>query len=201
MAPWRWLELQGSRAHVHSPEHRPGAGLDQEKRSLSARVERSVVPETEIYALAEWARTKEFSGFLTFHSLLGEAAIRRGRQSLYYRFERTERPEEIRFEPFRSIRPHRENDVLGMSRWTTHTAGYRWSLAPAGATWSLEPFAEGTLGSITKVGGGFFAVSDWYERDRFWSLSVGSRAGFGWRGHRMGRYGVLPDFPAAAPHH
>jgi hypothetical protein len=200
-APWTWLDLQVSRAHLHSPEHRPGAGLDQEKQSLSARAERSVGSTFALYTLAEWARTTEFSGLLAFASLLGETAVRRGRQSLYYRFERTERPEEIRLEPSRSIRPHRENDVLGISRWTTHTAGYRVGLAPAGAKWSFEPFAEGTLGTITKVGGGFFAVSDWYQRDRFWSVSVGTRAGFGLRGHRMGRYGVLADLPAGAPHH
>ena len=35
--PIRELELQGSYAHVHSPEHRPGAGTDQHKWSVSGR--------------------------------------------------------------------------------------------------------------------------------------------------------------------
>ena len=35
--PLQGLELQGSHADVHSPEHRPGFGLDQSKWSLSAR--------------------------------------------------------------------------------------------------------------------------------------------------------------------
>ena len=35
--PVRGLELQASYAHVHSPEHRPGAGTDQQKWSVSGR--------------------------------------------------------------------------------------------------------------------------------------------------------------------
>ena len=73
-------------------------------------------------------------------------------------------------------------------------------LASAGATWSVEPFVEVTLGAIGKVGGGLFMVNDWYANRYFWSLSVGSRAGVGSRGHRMGRYGVLADLPGASHH-
>src|SRR2546427_524608 len=39
--PVSGLEAQVSRAHVHSPEHRQGAGTDQEKWSASARWERA----------------------------------------------------------------------------------------------------------------------------------------------------------------
>jgi hypothetical protein len=35
--PTPGLELQGSHARVHPPEHRPGAGTDQVKWSLSSR--------------------------------------------------------------------------------------------------------------------------------------------------------------------
>ncbi|HET8650713.1 MAG TPA: hypothetical protein VFL95_11785, partial [Gemmatimonadales bacterium] len=49
------LELQGSRAVVESPEHRPGSGLDQSKWSASARWERTVAGHP-VYGLVEWER-------------------------------------------------------------------------------------------------------------------------------------------------
>ena len=52
--PTPGLELQGSFARVHSPEHRPGAGTDQDKWSVSARWDRRVAGHP-LYALVEWA--------------------------------------------------------------------------------------------------------------------------------------------------
>src|SRR2546426_6549297 len=47
------------------------------------------------------------------------------RSQPYYRFERTERPEDMRtLDPFRSVRPHLDNSILGTSRWSIHTLGY-----------------------------------------------------------------------------
>ena len=77
-----------------------------------------------MYGLVEWARTSEAGGFFVFTSVLAEGAWTAGRHRLQYRFERTERPEEERISDFRSLRPHLENSILGITRWTVQTVGY-----------------------------------------------------------------------------
>jgi len=67
------LELQGSHASVHSPEHRAGAGTDQRKSSLSGRWS-GTLGRFPVYGLIEWARTSEAGGFFVFHSVLAEGA-------------------------------------------------------------------------------------------------------------------------------
>jgi hypothetical protein len=182
------LELQGSRAQVHSPEHRPGAGTDQEKWSLSARWA-GTVDRRPTYALLEWARTSEAGGFFVFSSFLLEGAWNAGGHRLHYRFERTERPEEQRVSAFRSLRPHLENSILGITRWTIHTAGYSApSLDTEGI--AIQPLAEISLGRIAQVGGGLFDPRQVYGKEEFWSLTLGVRARFGGGVHRMGRYGA-----------
>jgi hypothetical protein len=187
--PTPWMEVQVSRAHVHSPEHRGGAGLDQEKWSTSVRAEGNLGTRPA-YGLLEWARTDEASGAFRFESLLGEGAIGLGPVRPYMRIERTERPEEERVSPFHSRRPVIEDGLVGISRWTSVTAGVSVELLPA-SRWSVAPVLESTIGHIEKVGGGIFEVTSWYERPTFWSLSIGVRAGLGMKGHRMGRYGLL----------
>ncbi len=189
LAPGAGLELQGSVAEVHSPEHRPGAGLDQTKWSGSVRLERSLAGGPG-YALAEWARTDDAGGVFHFSSVLVEGAIRLGSIRPYYRFERTERPEEERLTPYRSPRPHIEDALLGTSRWTVHTIGAARSGFHPGPV-ALDPLAELSLGRIAKVGPGVFQVRDWYQRPTFWTLSVGFRLHHQRADHRMGRYGVL----------
>jgi hypothetical protein len=186
------LELQGSHASVHSPEHRAGAGTDQRKWSLSGRWAgaRGSFP---VYGLLEWARTSEAEGFFVFHSVLAEGAWTLGRSRLYYRFERTERPEEERtLNPFRSLRPHLENSILGKTRWTIHTAGYTVQLQPVNVL-SVLPLAELSYGRIANVGGGLFDAQSFYGKTSFWSVSVGARLSLGMPLHRMGRYGVAQD--------
>ena len=186
--PLRGLELQGSHAQVHSPEHRPGAGTDQRKWSLSARWEGRVAGN-EGYAMAEWARTSEAEGFFVFSSWLAEGAWTPGRNRLHYRFERTERPEEERVSAFRSLRPHLENSILGITRWSIHTVGYGPPpLQRRGLT--VGPVVEVSYGSITGIRGGLFDVDDLYGREHFWSWTLGVRLGFGGGVHRMGRYGA-----------
>jgi hypothetical protein len=196
--PLPGVELQGSYAHVHSPEHRPGQGTDQAKWSLSALWGRPVraVP---VHALVEWARTSEAEGFFVFHSFLAEGAWAPGRHRLHYRFERTERPEEVRVSGFRSLRPHLENSVLGVSRWTIHTLGYEFGAGQVSGI-RLKPMAEVSLGSIAKVGGGLFEVQDLYGRSDFWTLSLGLRLGAGARMPRMGRYGSARGTSHAVSH-
>jgi hypothetical protein len=182
------LELQGSYAKVHSPEHRPGAGTDQSKWSLSAGWDGRLGGRLTS-ALVEWARTSEAAGFFVFHSLLAEGAWHAGRHRLHYRFERTERPEEQRISAFRSLRPHLENSILGITRWTIHTAGYSSPRVEHRGLY-VQPLLEVSYGRVAKVGGGLFDPRQLYGKDDFWSWSVGLRLGFGSGTHRMGRYGA-----------
>jgi hypothetical protein len=182
------LTVQGSHARVHSPEHRPGAGTDQGKWNLSARWERPIGGHP-VYGLVEWARTSEADGFFVFHGLLAEGAWTAGRHRLQYRFERTDRPEEERTAAFRSRRPHLENSILGITRWTTHTLGYEVTAFRSGRA-ELRPLAEVTYGRIAKVGGGLFEVDQLYGRKHFWAAALGVRMSAGAPMHRMGRYGA-----------
>ena len=126
-----------------------------------------------------------------FHSLLAEGAWTAGRSRLHYRFERTERPEEERtLDPFRSVRPHLENSVLGITRWTIHTAGYGFQLGKPPDWPAALPFLEVSYGRIADVGGGLFDARSFYGKTSFWSISAGVRLSLGMAPHRMGRYGV-----------
>jgi len=199
LRPLPGLEWQGSRAVVHSPENRAGAGTDARKWSTSVRADRRAGP-AHLYALVEWARTSEADGVFVFHSVLAEAAVTAGRHQPYYRFERTERPEDMRtLDPFRSVRPHLDNSILGTSRWSIHTLGYGLRLgAPIGHP-DVVPFIEVSYGRIATVDWGLFDPTTFYGRDSFWSASGGLRIAWGMRGHRMGRYGVptrTMDMPA-----
>jgi len=196
-APLSGLELQGSRAHVHSPEHRAGSGPDQEKWSASARWERRGG-----YALVEWARTTEANGFFEFTSVLAEGQWRRGPHRVYGRLERTDRAEEERTaDPFRSVRPHLDDALLGITRWTVATLGYGLRLPLGVLALDAEPIVEGSAGRVRETTGSLFDPAGFYGRDTFWSVTVAVRIARGLRGHRMGRYGVFPDTPPAAAGH
>ena len=197
-APMRGLELQGSFARVRSPEHRPGAGPEQDKWSLSARWDRAVQGHP-VYGLVEWVRTSEAGGFFVFRSLLAEGAWTGGRHRLYYRFERTERPEEERISDFRTLRPHLENSILGITRWTVHTAGYTLEGVSLGPV-RLQPLAEISLGAIAPVRGAF-EIDPFYGDDHWWSWTIGLRLSGGGAMHRMGRYGVAQPAPGMDAHH
>jgi hypothetical protein len=187
------LEFQGSHAEVNSPEHRPGFGTDQHKWSLSGRWA-GAVNRRPVYGLIEWARTSEANGFFVFQSFLAEGAWTLGRSRLHYRFERTERPEEERvFSSFRSLRPHFENSILGITRWTIHTAGYTFRLSSLQNVVDMLPFVELSHGRVADVGGGLFDARSFYGETSFWAVSVGARLDLGMRLHRMGRYGVAQD--------
>ncbi len=183
------VTLQASHANVHSPEHRPGAGPDQGKWSLAARWERPVGGHP-VYALVEWARTSEAAGFFVFRSVLAEGAWRGGRHRLQYRFERTERPEEERVARFRSLRPHLENSIVGITRWTTHTVGYE-IVALRRSGLGVRPLVEIGYARVAKAGGGLFDVVGLYGRDHIWSVALGVRITGGAPMHRMGRYGAM----------
>jgi hypothetical protein len=190
MLPIGNLELQGSYASVHSPEHRLAAGTDQKKWSVAARWN-GEINGNPVYGLAEWVRTSEAEGHFVFRSLLAEGAWSPGPGRLHYRFERTERPEEERgLDPFRSVRPHFENSIHGITRWTIHTLGYGFQLTTRRGGLAGMPFIELSYGRITEVGGGLFDVRAFYGKPSFWSVGAGIRLSLGMPVHRMGRYGV-----------
>jgi hypothetical protein len=190
LIPRPGVELSVSRAKVHSPEHRPGAGTDAWKWHVAGRIDRPL-GGGRIYALGEWARTEEAFGFFVFRSVLVETAWSRGRHQPYYRLEQSDRPEDVRTtDPYRSLRPHLENAITGTTRWTVHTLGYSVGLA-GGSRLDLRPFAEASFGTMRNIDAGVFQPDVFYGRESFVTLSLGFRAGWGLVGHRMGRYGSL----------
>jgi hypothetical protein len=189
LMPIDGVELQVSRADVHSPEHRPGQGPDQTKWNLSGRWQRDIAG-LPVYAMIEYARTEEASGFFQYHSWLGEAQVQKSRHRAYYRFERTERPEEARLiDPFRTQRPHLDNSILGISRWTVNTGGYGFTLIRTRSGLNIEPFVEFSRSRV-KALSGLFDPQTLFGDDTIWSGSVGVRMVWRMLGHRMGRYGV-----------
>lgn len=194
------VEGQVSTATVASPENRAGAGPAAHKWSASLRAERPA-GGGRWYALVEWARTSEAEGFFVFHSALAEAAFTAGRHQSYYRFERTERPEEMRAaDPFRTVRPHLDNSVLGIDRWSVHTVGYAARLGPRAGSLDVRPFVELSYGRVATVSGAFDPAT-FYGRPTFWTASGGVRVGWGMAGHRMGHYGAPMDaMPGMMPH-
>jgi hypothetical protein len=152
-----------------------------------------MIQRLPVYGLVEWAHTSEAGGFFVFQSALAEGACTLGPSRLYYRFERTERPEEERgLRRFRSHRPILENSILGTTRWTIHTAGYGREVQPVRALTTF-PFMEVSYGRIGKVGEGLFDPQSFYGKTSFWSITLGARLSVGMAMHRMGRYGVAQD--------
>ena len=201
LRPTMGVEWQLSRAKVTSPEHREGAGTPNHKWSTSVRWERPL-GEIPTYAQLEWARASEASGFFVFRTLLLEAQGSPGRHRVYYRFERTERPEELRTtDLFRSVRPHVDDQNLGTTRWTVHTIGYGLSLSRTGGAIELRPFAEAAAARPRTVTGAFDPAI-FYGRTEIVSLSVGLRAAWRMAGHRMGRYrdGTVHEPKTAGSH-
>ena len=166
LLPVQGVEVQASLAHVHSPEHRGGAGPDQNKWCTSIRLDRPWA-DRQVYGLAELARTSEADGFFVYHSALVEGALTARRSTLYARIERTDRPEEERtLDPFRSVRPHVENATLGTTRWTILTTGYAHNFAsPAQHAVRLAPFVELSYSTVAKADSGALRPASVLRRD------------------------------------
>jgi hypothetical protein len=193
LMPARGLEVAGSYAKVHSPEHREGAGLNDSKVHAMARWE-GMAAGHPLYAMVEWARVEEGEGAFVYHTMLAEGAYEIGPARLYYQFERTERPEEERVldTKWRTIRPHLDNSTLGTTRWTINTLGAGREFHPEGWPIHVRPFVEASFARASKVGAGVFDPAVWYKGTEFWSVSAGVTLAFGPHAldHRMGRYGV-----------
>lgn len=192
------LQVEASYATVRSPEHRSGSGTDQRKWHASLRWS-GPVGGHPLYALAEWARSEEGAGRFVFHSWLAEGAWDAGAGRVYYRAERTERPEEERLfgQPTRTVRPQLEDAILGTTRWMIHTVGAARDLLPPESAFGVRPFVEVSHATVTDVGTGVFNAAAWYGGTEFWGVSLGVTVGVGRMAfsHKMGRYGVAEDAP------
>jgi hypothetical protein len=199
--PSQVLELQASYARVLSPEDRAGAGPINTKVSASARLERPLGPGT-LYGLAEWTSNSESGGFFLFHSALIEAEFRHGGHRHYLRVERADRPEEQRTfgDPFRTPRPPIDNTLIGVTRWTTTTAGSGFGLPQPVRGLRSEVILELAWAHVTSLEG-VFDPKSFYGRNDLWMASVGLRIAAGAPMHRMGRYGVAALGHAMAKGH
>lgn len=185
------LEASASFATVRSPEHRPGAGATQRKRHAAVGYD-GPLGSGRFRVLAEIAETAELDRFFVFGSRLAEAEYHRGRMTVRYRYEDTDRPEEERLSPFRSARPHLENSILGETRWRTHSAGATFRLRGRDRL-GLEWIVEGTAGRVNRRGAGIFDPLAIYGRTSVAVASTGVR--FAWRRPepRMGVYGIAGE--------
>lgn len=196
----RGLDLGASYADVKSPEHRQGAGLRHRMLNLSARFERRV-RLGDFYALAEWDHVDE-GGFFNYYSGLAEGQLTRGRNRVYLRLERTDRPEELRSsgDDFRGIRPHSENSNNGITRWNVVTAGAARRFGVGRLPVRLEAIVEGAFMHVTSITG-IFDPTTFYGRNDLSMLSVGLRMSAGDAMHRMGRYGAaMPGAMSGGAH-
>jgi hypothetical protein len=205
-ATWQALsgvEMQGSIARIESPEHATGGGLDHRKWSLSLRGVMERVSATRLYGLLEWARTAEYSGArkaFVFQTLLAESALLRGATTVAARFERTSRPEEERLlDPFRSARPHSDDNIIGVTRWHIVTARVDHSFAAASFT--VQPFAEAAWLTVAELTGSIFEPVTFYGDDALWNLSAGVRVSVGARHERAGRYGAAAGMEGSHERH
>ena len=191
--PRAGVEVQASYARVASPEERGGFGLDQRKRSASARAASS---DGTRYALVEFARTVERdhsrrADVFGYESVLVETALQARAWSVALRLEQTERPEEDRLDdPFRTPRPPSDLSINGITRWRVAAL----SVAAPAVTWravSGFPFIEVTgLAAASRDPRFLFTPQRLYGATRFSMLTVGMRLRAGQTHARMGRYGV-----------
>ncbi len=206
------LELSASHARVPSPEDPTGLGLDQRKSSLAARWSSGAapgagpgaavtVPSSGGYALVEWARTDEHRSTrraFRYQSVLAEGSAWRpvlgSVVTVAARAERTGRPEEERtLDPFRTVRPHYEQNVLGITEWRILTLAA--AVQPTAGRFRVAPFVEAARAAPRAlVQPSVFDPQLFYRATAQWTLAAGVRLGLGRPHGRMGRYGV-----AAAP--
>jgi hypothetical protein len=197
--PVRGVELEGSYARVASPEQRAGFGLDQRKRSVSARL---ITPDGARYLLAEWARTVDRDhgrneDVFAYESALAEGSLTVRGLSLALRLEQTERPEEERLaDPFRVPRPGTDLGISGVTRWRTATLALTVPSPISGPILGY-PFVEVERTSPrARDARSVFDAQSFYRTGSPWMVTAGARLRFGPLHARMGRYGdAVPDGP------
>ena len=197
--PLEGLEVQASYARVASPEHVSGVGLDQLKRSISARF---VSSTGNRYVLSEWARTIEHDAVrgldvFGYETALIEGAATVGPIGVAARLEQTERPEEERdTDPFRVPRPASDLAIGGITRWRAATLALTFP-SPFSGPIRTYPFLEAArLSTAGKDARSLFQPRSFYGSRAPWMLSGGVRIRYGTPHARMGRYGAaLPAGP------
>lgn len=184
-------ELSASYANVKSPEYREGQGMDQRKAHASLRIEAN--GRFTRYALLEAARTTDVDRgrpLYTFDAALAEGAVCRAGAGLALRLERSDRPEEERLlDLFRAARPATDLSILGITRWTTLSAGLAlppWSLLGTHAA----PLVELARVHVDRTTAALFDPVRFYGSDHMWRGSLGLRFGVGHDHLREGRYGA-----------
>ena len=193
MLPSPGAEVQASYARVTSPEQEQGFGLDQRKRSVSARV---ISQDGGRYLLAEWARTVERDGDRNVDAFGHETALVEGAVSLGpigvgVRLEQTERPEHERLgDPFRTPRPGTDLAISGITRWRAGTLALTLPGVTQGALRGY-PFVELARFSVgSREATSVFSPQAFYGDRAPWMGSVGVRLRYGPPHARMGRYGA-----------
>lgn len=195
--PLRGVEAQASYARVASPEHVSGVGLDQWKRSISARF---LSASGDRYLLGEWARTIERDAVrsldvFAYETALAEGATTLGPFGIAARLEQTERPEEERdSDPFRVPRPASDLAIGGITRWRTATVALTFP-SPIPGPLRGYPFLEAArMTTKGRDARSVFQPRTFYGPRTPWMLSAGVRLRYGDPHARMGRYGVaLPE--------
>lgn len=184
------VELQASRAIVSSPEEPTGNGDGQRKISWSARHERAI-GSFDVYGLGEFSRTTitttRGDAFATTSTLL-EGAVARSGVMAAVRLERSDRPEEGRYDNFRTPWPPIEHLFLGITRWSVATAHIQYELDVAGLRFA--PYVEASHAHVGSTIRGLFDPEEFYGKRDIGSVSVGFRFDAGMKHTRMGRYGV-----------
>ena len=105
------------------------------------------------------------------------------------RWERTTRPEEERLaDPFRTTRPHADENILGATRWIGVSARLERSFVMQ--RMAITPFAEAGRVTVSELTGAIFSPVDFYGEDTMWGLSGGITIRLGSPMRRMGRYGA-----------
>jgi hypothetical protein len=190
--PRTGMELSASLAAVESPEFAAGDGLDQRKGAASFRLQR----ETGWlrYGLLEVTRTEEFDDAepaFTFGSVLGEMGIHAREIAVAARLERADRPEEERtFSFYRTVRPLRDLNILGVTRWTIVSMRAERSFVPRRGV-QLLPFVEAAVAvpRATRLPTALDPV-ELFGASRLWAVSMGMRFHGGTMRSRAGRYAV-----------
>jgi hypothetical protein len=183
--PVRGLEIRGSAASLLGGGHHAGAG-SQRQWNLSVRLDQAA-GGGRIGLLAEIGRVLADQSFKT---MLAEAQWSSGdrRHRLYYRVERTDRPDGPRSsDGFRAV-ADTSGLPIGITRWTVQAAGYGIAFRPRWAV--IEPVLEGSLGRARSVGGTPVDLERLYGRRSHWSVLAGIRVTLG-SAHSMGRYGAF----------
>ena len=185
--PLTGVELQGSFAHVESPELPVGGGLNQRKFSASARYERG-----PLYALAEWAQTdvmEDDAVFYSVDSVLLEAMLDIDGWRPALRVEHTQRAEDERLaNPFRTQWPHAGTHVMGITDWTIVSGRVERDVRIR--IFNIAPFAEGSFSHVRGGENDLFVPEEFYGSNDIWTLNLGARLTVGTHRARMGRYGV-----------